>query len=331
MALRIHLGKRERSDLEITELPRAKREFRDPGDYQPGKRAIFRHLAKLAVRQGFSIGVQNLEVVDPRLGFVLVGPDYLFVPVDLDEPHLIPLGMVTGDDRVAVGEPLYAAGVIDQTTSKVLVVDLPNDPAFGIDLDDQILEGAADQGVSIRKANRGERPKRSLHLPNNFSLRRVFAHDLVQKLGNQIVSVGELSGHARLQVVILGLRLERHLGDNLPVATDFEYAGFGTRFGQKDGAAFEHLGGVDFGLGSFVKEEHLPRLVYNRRRAARVRLAFVQSKENRTILQNLAVPRSFGKLPNDFSVMGTDVGRSARGEEAMGNLGVLSPNQIRSA
>ena len=41
-------------------------------------------LAQLSVGQGFAIGVQNLEVVDSRFGFVLVHPDNLFVPVDLD-------------------------------------------------------------------------------------------------------------------------------------------------------------------------------------------------------------------------------------------------------
>src|SRR4051794_38653780 len=63
-----------------------------------------------------AVGLEDLEVVDSRCCRVAVLPDDLLVAGDFGKLDVISLGVMAGDDGVAVREPLDAAGVVDRST-----------------------------------------------------------------------------------------------------------------------------------------------------------------------------------------------------------------------
>lgn len=60
----------------------------------------------------------------------VVCPDHLLVSSDFKEFDFVTNRVVAGHDRVSVGQPLYAAGVVEQVLSEVLIVDAPDDASL---------------------------------------------------------------------------------------------------------------------------------------------------------------------------------------------------------
>ena len=148
-----------------------------------------KQLSPFLIRQRLAGRVKYLKVVDSWLGFVFVGPHQFFVPIDLDQAHLVFLRMMAGDDRVAIGKALNPASVIDQAASQIRIVNLPNQFALGIDLYHQIFQGATNESIAIGEADRGKRPIGRLNLPNDFTLGGIFADHFVQQLGHEVIAV----------------------------------------------------------------------------------------------------------------------------------------------
>ena len=153
----------------------------------------------------------------PAFAVVGVRPDDLLVaaspPVSLTSSAL---GVVAGDDRVAVRQPLHAAGVVDRLAGQVVVASpaRPSLPSWSTSMT-RLPERAADQRVAVvrRIAVNGMCGVFTSQTTLPFGV--VLADDLVEQLRHEVVAVGELAGHARLQVVVLRLGLERHLDDDL--------------------------------------------------------------------------------------------------------------------
>ena len=71
-------------------------------------------------------------------------------------------------------------------------------------------------------------------LPDDLALRRVLADDLVEQLRHQVVAVGQLAGHAGLQMMVLRLSLERDFDEDLALAIDFQQARLVAGLGEQD-------------------------------------------------------------------------------------------------
>ena len=72
-------------------------------------------------------------------------------------------------------------------------------------------------------------------------------HHLVEELRHEVIAVGEFAGHARLQVMVLRLRLQRHFHDDLALAIHFQQARLLAGFREENVVA-DRLDGVDFRL-----------------------------------------------------------------------------------
>ena len=106
--------------------------------------------------------------------------------------------MVAGDDGVAVGKALDAAGIAEEFFAEVFVVYAPDDLSFGIDFDDPVAVGAANDGVSVSQANGGEGPVTFVAasviggkgFENFASDGLVFVHDKVEEVRREVVTIG---------------------------------------------------------------------------------------------------------------------------------------------
>ena len=87
-----------------------------------------------------------------------VAPDDLLVARHFKQLNLGTLTVVTGNHRVAIGQPLRTAGVVKKGLAEVLIRHTPYDVAVAIDLNDSITIRAGDERVTIVEANCRKRP-----------------------------------------------------------------------------------------------------------------------------------------------------------------------------
>ena len=73
-------------------------------------------------------------------------------------------GAITSNSSVAIGEPLYAARVLDDSAN-VFVVDFPDDASVTPQLDDPITVRATDDRVPISESYRRKWPVPSFFVP----------------------------------------------------------------------------------------------------------------------------------------------------------------------
>ena len=161
-------------------------------------------------------------------GKTVVAPYHFLIARHFEELYRTTLGMITGDNRVAVGQPLRAAGVIEQVLADVLVVNTPHDLTLPIHLNNAVAIGTADERVTIRKPNGSKRPialgaaaivggKAAHHLAG---VRFVFLHGKIQQMRRNIISIGQQPQHPRLHVEIFLLTRKRRGLQNLALAID---------------------------------------------------------------------------------------------------------------
>ena len=96
---------------------------------------------------GLSVRRQNLKMVKAMF-HSRVAPDDLLFAGDFEQFHPISLGVVAGNDGVAVGQSLGAAGIIEEFFSQIFVRDAPNNRSTCVRLDDAVPIRAGDQGVA---------------------------------------------------------------------------------------------------------------------------------------------------------------------------------------
>ncbi len=206
-----------------------------------GEHAIF--LAERLSGDGPSVRIQYVNLVDAVRLSVAVDPRHGLITADFQQLDLIAVRPVAGDHRIAVWQALNSAGVVDRPARQVVVADLPYGLSARIDLDHEVAPGASDDRVAVRQANRGERHVGRFDFPDDFAGRGVFADNPVEQLRNEVIPVFELASHARLQVVIIRLSLERDgLGD-MALAVDLEQSRFVAGLGDEV-PAFDRLGGI---------------------------------------------------------------------------------------
>src|SRR5258706_210037 len=213
--------------------------------------------------QGLAVGVQNLHLVHAAFAAAAIGPDDFLVRGDFQKLHIGFSGRaVAGDDGVAVGQTLGAAGIVEERSWQVGVGELPDDFSILVHFDHHVAVGAVDERVAVFESNGGEGPGifRFLWrggLPDDYAGRCIFADDLVEQVGDEIVAVGQLAGHAGLHVVIVDLALEGEFDEDFAVVVNFQEAGLWAGFGEEYVAVGERLCAVDFALGAFEFEKDL--------------------------------------------------------------------------
>ena len=151
-------------------------------------------------------------------------------------------GVVTGDDRVPIGQSLRATGVIKETFSQVLVGDAPENLPPGIDFNDAVSVGAGDQRVAVLESNRGKRPvplrtapivgrKRPQDLARG---RVVFLDGEIEKMRSKVIPIGQHPQHPRLHVEILLLTPQRCGPEDLSLAIDHQRPRLRPQFGNQE-------------------------------------------------------------------------------------------------
>ena len=91
-------------------------------------------------------------------GKTVVAPYHFLIARQFEELYRTTLGVIAGDNRVAVGQPLHAAGIVKKIFTDVLVVNTPHDLTLPIHFNNAVAIGAADERVAIRKPNGSKRP-----------------------------------------------------------------------------------------------------------------------------------------------------------------------------
>ena len=251
-------------------------------------------------------------------------PHDLLLVRDFDEFGSAVADRVAADHGVAVGQPLRAAGIVQQRLVKVGVGEFPHDRALGVELNHHVAVGAVDQRVSVVKANRGERPRvlrffGRLRLPHDVAIGRVLADDLVEQLRYEIVPVGQHARHARFHVVVGGLRLDRRLVHDRALGVDLEDARLVAGLGDHSVAVGHSLRGVDFALraGEFPHDLSVGR--HFDRCAMRALVALGEGDQDVAVGEHLSVARTLGKRPRGFSIGLDDARLSAESEETVGD------------
>ena len=125
--------------------------------------------------------------------------------------------------------------------------------------------------------------------------------------------------HAGLEVVVLGLGLQRDFDEDAPLPVHFEEAGLVARLGDQDPAGVDRLGRVDLGLRALVFEDHLAIRLDLDHAAAGVGVAPGQGEEDVATGQDPPVPGRFGIAPGNDPLAVADIGLGAGGEEAVGD------------
>ena len=224
--------------------------------------------------------------------------------------------------RASLDEPvLDAAGVVDRPAGQVIVRNPPDFLAARVHLDHQVSQGAADEGVAVGQADRGERHVGRLDLADDLALGRVFADDLVEQLRDEVVPTRQLAGHPGLEVRVAGLRLDRHLDDHPAARVDLDQPRLLARLGDEDVAVVQLLRSVDLGLSPSVGPQGLALLVDQRGPSAGHVGRLVEGEEDRPVGQDPAVARGAGVSPGDGpDGVVVDVGLHPASEEAVGHL-----------
>lgn len=255
-----------------------------PNEVAPAKRGVFGpgrgELLHGLPLEGRAIGVKDLEVMDAGFAVVGVGPDELLGAGDFEELDLARSGVMAGDDGIAIRQALTTTGVVDRFAGEIIVAEFPDGLALGVDFNYEVAQGTADEGIAIGQADGGEGPVGCFDFPDDLAFGGVFADDLVKELGDEIVAIGELATHAGLQVMIIGLRLERYFNSDFALGIDLEQARFGAGLGEEHIPIVELLHGIHFGLGSLEGEDFLAIASDLGHTAAGVFVALVQGEQD---------------------------------------------------
>ena len=91
-------------------------------------------------------------------GKTVVAPHHFLIACHFEELYRITLGVIAGDNRVAVGQALHTAGVVEEFLANILIGDAPHNLPLRVYLDDAISIRAANERVAIRQPNGRERP-----------------------------------------------------------------------------------------------------------------------------------------------------------------------------
>lgn len=59
-------------------------------------------------------------------GKTVVAPHHFLIACHFEELYRITLGVIAGDNRVAVGQALHTAGVVEEFLANILVGDAPH-------------------------------------------------------------------------------------------------------------------------------------------------------------------------------------------------------------
>src|SRR4051812_47294497 len=114
----------------------------------------FFRLAHRLAFQRFAVGVENLHFVHAAFVAALVGPDDFLFWGYFQQLDVVFAGCaVAGDDSVAVGQALGAAGIVQERRGQVGVGQLPDDLSVLIHLDHHVAVGAIDEGVAVFQAD----------------------------------------------------------------------------------------------------------------------------------------------------------------------------------
>lgn len=87
--------------------------------------------------------------MDPMRQRIAVGPHQLLVGGHLQQLHRTRFALtVTGDHRIAIGQPLCPARIDQKWLGKIPVAQPPDDVSLAIEFDDDIAMRAGRQGVA---------------------------------------------------------------------------------------------------------------------------------------------------------------------------------------
>ena len=212
-----------------------------------------------------------------------------------------PVAWVAANHGVAVGQPLDAAGVVDRPAGEVVVRHPPHGLARRIDLDHQVAERAADQGVAVVEPDGRERHVGRGDLADDPALRVIFADDLIEQLRHKIMAASELPRHPRLEVMVPRLGLDGDLGRDLAVSVDLQDARAIAGLGQQDAAVVEGLDGVDLRLRPLESDGRLAVASDLHRRPSGILRPLVEREQDATVRQDPAVSRGVGIAPKRSS------------------------------
>ncbi len=171
-------------------------------------------------------------------GKAVVAPYHLLITRHFEELHRVSLGVITGDNRVAVGKPLHATGIVKKIFAVVLVVNTPHDLTLPIHLNNAVAIGAADKRVTIHKSDSRERPialgaatiisgKTSKHLAR---IRLVFLHCKIQQMRRNVIAIRQPPQHPSLHMEIFLLARECCGFQNLTLSIDDNRTRFRPQF-----------------------------------------------------------------------------------------------------
>jgi hypothetical protein len=231
-------------------------------------------------------------MVDSRLPLIGVGPDDLLFASHFKQFGLARGGMVGRDHRVSVRQSLPATCVVKWLRWEVVVGNLPDRFTSLIDFDCQVSDRAVDQRIPIIQPDRGEWPVGGCDLPDDFSIGLVFADDLIQQLWHEVVPVRQLASHSGLQMVVLGLSLQRNFDDDLSFAIDFQQPRLVASLRQHDVAVLQSLSRIHFGLSPLEFEDDFSFAGHLNDRTAVV--GFGKSQQDIAVGQDPAVARRPG-------------------------------------
>ena len=119
-------------------------------------------------------------MMDAAIAAVFVCPYHFFVARYFQQLDFASLGVVAGDNGVAVAEALHATGVVDRFARQIVVGNAPYFFGCGINFNDKISKSATDERVAIWQADSCEWPMRRFGFPDYFASSVVFANNLVE-------------------------------------------------------------------------------------------------------------------------------------------------------